>query len=380
MENVSFGIWVQGYAADGSTNQTITLKYNLGMNMLGRVSDGAGGYISGQHIASHFIQISNVYGISGAEIAWNQAIDEPYNSSVDDVINIYDANATSQSHLLIHDNYIQGAYPDDPTVDSYSGGGIITDGYHDTLQDATAYVDVYNNQVVSTTNYGIAFATGHDNLAYGNYILSSGLLPNGQRIAGQNVGMYVSDIYGVNVANGTMFNDHFTGNTVGWANYNDPSNGNQNGAYFSIPGTSNDYANNTFLPTVPTLADEQSQYQNWVSKTAAAGVTVGPMGTSTPSGARPSSGVTYRLMRQQNVAGSRLCLDDANGKPTPGTNVQVASCNTLPPQNWLLQGVGYGYFQLVNQQNDLCLDDTGAQDSADANVQMEKCINDQTQY
>jgi len=65
--------------------------------------------------------------------------------------------------------------------------------------------------VVSTTNYGIGISSGHNNVAYNNTVISSGLLPNGQKIASQNVGIYVWNQGDPNWGNNQEY-----GNTVGW--------------------------------------------------------------------------------------------------------------------------------------------------------------------
>ena len=48
---------------------------------------------------------------------------------------------------------------------TYSGGGILLgDGGTTTLSQASGFVRAYNNEVVSTQNYAIAIAAGHDNI------------------------------------------------------------------------------------------------------------------------------------------------------------------------------------------------------------------------
>jgi parallel beta-helix repeat protein len=66
----------------------------------------------------------------------------------------------------------------------------------DTVATASAYNNVYNNQIVGTVNMGIEFGAGHDNVAYNNTVISSGLLPNGTRFPAQNVGLTIYDVYG----------------------------------------------------------------------------------------------------------------------------------------------------------------------------------------
>ena len=80
----------------------------------------------------------------------------------------------------------------------------------------TAYVEAYNNHVLSTTNYGVAIASGHDMVFHHNRVLSSGLLPDGRRVAAQNVGVYIWDLYAQGPAG--FYNNTAHDNLVGWAN------------------------------------------------------------------------------------------------------------------------------------------------------------------
>ena len=78
-------------------------------------------------------------------------INEPGKSRVEDNINIYLSSGTAAIPILIHDNYIQGAYTINPAQGSYSnktysydwsyaGGGILLgDGGTTTLSQATGH-------------------------------------------------------------------------------------------------------------------------------------------------------------------------------------------------------------------------------------------------
>ena len=207
------GIYVDGA---GKSNEGITIRYNKALNIEGRLSNGVGGYSSKKFLPIHFTQLNSVRATDGIEIAWNEVINEPRRSRVEDNINIYRSSGTADSPILIHDNYIQGAYPNEPLTDNFSGGGIITDGDVTTLAEATGYVRIYNNQVVNTNNYGIGIASGHHVLVWNNHVISTGKLPDGNRIASANVGLYVS-------VNPKSPAEIFVGNsvaknTVGWLN------------------------------------------------------------------------------------------------------------------------------------------------------------------
>src|SRR6202035_3843127 len=111
-------------------------------------------------------------------------------SLVDDNIDVYRSSGTPNQPLEIHDTYIQGAYAYRAAQDAYDGGGIKTDAKAgDTAQKVPAFNSIHDNQVVGTTNYGIQFAAGHDNVAANNRVISSGLLADGTKIAAQGVAL-----------------------------------------------------------------------------------------------------------------------------------------------------------------------------------------------
>jgi fibronectin type 3 domain-containing protein len=288
IENTRYGVRVSGYGGNRDGNQTIIIRYNRGRNMTGLVSDGHGGQAiitstlsqgsNSFRKFSHFVQLKQVQAVPGIDIGWNEVIDEPYKSNVDDVINIYQTSGTPTSILTVHDSYIQGAYPFDPTIDHYSGGGIITDGTaRDTPSTATAYSSFRDNQVVSTTNYGIQFAAGHNNEALNNRIVSSGQLASGAQITQENVGMTDEDAYRTNVQNGSMYGNSMHDNVIGWMCWRSAcaSNGYRNDIY--LPLNSNDEFRNFRIQANPiTISMEEDEYQTWLKKVQTNALTIGP--------------------------------------------------------------------------------------------------------
>ena len=191
---------------------------------------------------------------------------------------MYDSGGTSSSPAEFHDNYIQGAYAYNPPVDAYNGGGYVTDGSGgDTVATASAFNSVYNNQIVGTVNMAIEFSSGHDNVAYNNRAVSSGLLADGVKIPAQNVGLAIDDIYG-NIQNGSMYNNDMYSNTVGWMCWaaRCAANGYRNDEYF--PNDSSDYSTNTTIAANPiTLQAENNEYTTWLQKIAFNQMVVGPV-------------------------------------------------------------------------------------------------------
>ena len=110
------------------------------------------------------------------------------------------------------------------------------------LQQHTRY-----NQVVGTTNYGIQFTAGHDNVAANNRVISSGLLADGTKIAAQNVGMANSDATGSAVANGSMYNNTMHDNLIGWACWNSSCSQSGYRKDQSFPASPADYSTNSVL-------------------------------------------------------------------------------------------------------------------------------------
>ena len=168
------------------------------------------------------IQFNRVARVPNVEIAWNEVINEPGKSAVEDNFSMYESSGTASSPIRIHDNYIDGAYAANPLkAQSYSGGGILLgDGKKDNMDIAGGYAEVYNNQIINTSNHGIGVAGGHHHKVYGNRIVSAGLLPGGVIDPNANVGLYVWNINGSVKNNArTFINNSIQKNIVGWKRF-----------------------------------------------------------------------------------------------------------------------------------------------------------------
>jgi len=165
-----------------------------------------------------FVQLDQVQHVPHIEIAWNEVTNDPGASGVEDVINIYKSSGTPQSPIRIHDNYINGAYPADLTSADYSGGGImLADGNADAPDGLSAYVVAFDNQVLNTTNYGIAIAAGFACTMHHNRILSTGTLPDGTPLPAQNVGAYIWNSNKAKAKQPSVFsNNSGFANRIGW--------------------------------------------------------------------------------------------------------------------------------------------------------------------
>jgi len=354
-ENVLFGVYVRGYSGNRNGAETVTILNNRGRNILALESNGNNGYLPGEtHWQwAHAFQLGNMASVPGIRIAWNEIVNYPYQSLVNENINMFDAGGTASSPALIHDNYIQGAYPYNPPVDSYNGGGITTDGSpSDTVQTASAFNNFYDNQVVGTVNMGVEIGAGHDNVAYNNKVVSSGLLANGTKIPAQNVGLTVYDVYG-NIRNGTMYNNNMYGNTVGWMCWASDCawDGYRNDKYF--PENGSYYDTNPSISANPiTLEAEDSEYPAWLAKISANGMIVGPTVSSEGSDSGGGSSAAISTTAWYNIVNtnSTLCVDADAGGTANATLVQQNTCvATHTSQEWQFQPTGSGYYRVANR-------------------------------
>jgi Bacterial Ig-like domain (group 2)/Ricin-type beta-trefoil lectin domain-like len=361
-ENVRFGVYLRGYTGNRNGTQTITILNNRGRNILGVESNGNNGTLAGETNWqwAHAIQLSGAYGVPGIKIAWNDIVNYPSQSLVNENINMFDSGGTSSSPAQIHDNYVQGAYAYNPAVDSYNGGGFTTDGSaSDTAQTASSFNNIYNNQVVDTVNMGIEIGTGHDNAAYNNRVISAGLLPNGTKIPAQNVGLSLYDVYG-NIPNGSMYNNNMYNNTVGWMCWAARCawDGYRNDEWFPLDNSY--YGTNQSISTNPiTLAMESTEYQTWLSKISSNAMVVGPEASSSGSSGSGSGGGSGAVSTSSSSisttawytivnTNSTLCLGSA--ATTAGAALQQNTCGTSQLQQWQFQpAADSGYYQMVNR-------------------------------
>jgi hypothetical protein len=264
------GIYLLDWRGDAGAGHTVRVVANRARNIDGRMTNGAGSFSATSFYRVQFVQLAKVRGVPGMEIAWNEVVNEPYQSRVEDNISVYLSSGTPASPLRIHDNYIQGGYTGQASDGAYSGGGIMLgDGQTGSADEASAWVRAYANQVVSTTNYGIGISSGHDLAFYGNRVVGSGRLPDGSPIKAQNVGLYVWNIHDSEYFANNVARD----NTVGWFQ---PSTGARNDWW--LPDCAPGCGNNTPLmgSAAITLSEEAAEFQLWNAKVARSAVSVGP--------------------------------------------------------------------------------------------------------
>ncbi|RYU82897.1 Ig-like domain-containing protein, partial [Hymenobacter persicinus] len=298
----TIGILIYMWSGNGTASQTLTIRYNQAKNIDGRYRNGGG-------TLANFLGMNGAHGLVNSEIAWNQVINEPNNSSVEDNINLYNSSGTSSSPIRMHDNYIQGAYPYPATSGTYAGSGITLDGDDAAANAVTAYVDGYGNQLVSTCA-AMNIAGGHDNKFHDNRIVTSGLLPDGSRLQANYAGLGLWNGYGQ--PSNVFFNNSFDNNTVGFVH--------SDGSRLDLsPGACGPCYNTIALPNPVTLQTEQNEWTIWQQKLQQNGITVGAGGSSNPTPTNTPPTVTLTAPTSGTV-GTALNLTataaDADGTVT----------------------------------------------------------------
>lgn len=204
------GLLIYRWQGDGTPRQTITVRRNQARNLDGRFRNGGGAKVS-------FLQLNEVHGLAGIDISWNQVINEPNESLVEDNINLHNSSGTPQSPLRVHHNYIQGAYPVPATTPHFTGSGITTDGDASSALTATAYVEAYENSIVSTCNAAMNIAAGHHNYYHHNRLITSGLLPDNARLPACYAATAIFNAYKKPAT--VFFANRMADNTIGFVSW-----------------------------------------------------------------------------------------------------------------------------------------------------------------
>ena len=294
------GIYVNLFTGSNARGEGVRVLRNSFRNIDGRVSDANGNpvvtskYESAREIRNA-VMFNQMQRVANAQIAWNEIINEPGKSLVEDNINMYVSSGTPESPILIHDNYVQGAYPTMPGVEAwFAGGGIILgDGIGNDPSD-NGHVRVYNNQVVSTTNYGLSIVGGVDNHVYGNRVVNSGRLPDGSRAAYSNVGLVMWDFSKV-AGRGLYARNVMRDNTVAWTRVAADGSVMSNTWWWPDCQTNGSACGgNTVAGAPATLEAERQEYTRWQGKLASARVAIGAQGAvvaQTAPVSKPVAGV-----------------------------------------------------------------------------------------
>ena len=260
------GIYIYQWQNSDLPGQTLTVRYNKVREIDGRYRNGGG-------TTANFLQLNQVHGLNEAEIAWNEVINSPNGSLVEDVINVYNSSGLRRSPLRIHHNYIRGAYPVPATAASFSGSGITTDGDASSVLTATAYVEAYENQIISTCNAAMNIAAGHNNHFHDNRLVTSGLLPDSTRL---NATYAATAIFNYYKKPATVFHDNrMTDNTIGYVKWG--ANSPLPDRYDLSAKACSTCTGTTHLPNPITLQTEAQEWPLWQQRQRQHGVVVGPV-------------------------------------------------------------------------------------------------------
>ena len=249
--------------ADGRATRVV-IRNNLFRNTDKRKADGT----AGSHRAA--VLFNTVLPVD-AEIAWNEFRNAPGESFVEDNINLLNSGGTRARPILVHDNFIYGAYPVPLTSDAFSGSGITVEGdpTHHTFDDVSQHIKIYDNQVVSTCNAGINVNAGHDIDVQHNTIVSAGLYPDGSKGGFFWAGGAVWN--GSKVSTDVFKDITYKNNTFGYVH---------EGMSKPFPNRQDvsegvDLAQNVSLPNPITLETERREEDRWKKKVADRGEVIG---------------------------------------------------------------------------------------------------------
>ena len=273
MHGVSFGIYIVS-----SKLESLNLRDNIADNLEDRKSDGNGGFLLDQRVLGHFIQFNSVAMPNGGEVAWNQMINSDGVASVEDIISFFQSQGSSEKHVLVHDNYLQGAFATGLTT-PYTGGGMQMDGGSNDPATATGFVQIENNTVVHLAGFGIAIAAGHDISVIGNRIVSCGKDSSGNWISmfGESA-LVMWNYYQTN----QYFNNYMANNSGGLVTPD--ANGNPSAGGVAAPSASaslnnvigaNSFEQPCFAGSNPNLTAESLEWASWLNKVALSGESLG---------------------------------------------------------------------------------------------------------
>jgi hypothetical protein len=267
------GIVVNRWSGISATGPTLTVRYNRVRNIDGRWRDGKGS------TPSSFLILNTVQSLPRVDIAFNEVVNAPDKSLVEDNINLYNSAGTAQSPLHVHDNFVRGAYPFPATADKFTGTGLTSDGDAKTLEEAAGFIEADHNQFVATGNAAMNLAAGHDIYYHHNRAVTSGTLPDGQRFRAGHAGLGVFNYY--HQPPSVFFNNRVEQNTVGYVSWGGhaPAANRQDlseGACAPCTGT-------VHLLGPITLATEELEWKSWQQKLKQKGVVVGPLPHQQPA-------------------------------------------------------------------------------------------------
>jgi len=258
------GVYTNGSAPGGTT--TYRVRFNRMRNINGLLSDGAGGWLfeRANQVVTYFhprqcVQINSGTFPDGAEVAWNEVVNDPFVSRPEDNFNITSCVGTVGTPVRFHDNFVRGGCPSRPyDVTAWSGTGFVVEGA------TTKYIDIDDNQVIGIANVGVGIAECDSYINVRRNRLVSAGNAYGRAMLARNRAAYSTDAGATYIV--------WQDNAYSWM---DASN-NQAGLYITNAGnTGNVNTGWTSLGAPTTEAHEAAEWEYWRAKVAAAGVRLG---------------------------------------------------------------------------------------------------------
>jgi hypothetical protein len=217
------------------------------------------------------LQLQHVEEVAGIEVAYNQLINTPNQSRVEDNFNLGESSGTNSSPLHVHHNYVQGAYPAVATADGFTGTGITTDagGVDRTLKQLPHNIVVEDNSFVACRNACMNIAAGYDILYQRNVCRVSGQLADGTAVGGVTNGVAI--FKGQPYSDAQFHNKRLVANDINTvpSAYFRNTNVGPNSTLLVEGNTFNTYATNC------TYSQEQAAFGAWQQRLTAAQVQVG---------------------------------------------------------------------------------------------------------
>jgi len=220
-------------------------------------------------------QLQNVVERPGLEIGYNQVVNTPGQSRVEDNINLGNASGTVASPLRVHNNYVEGAYPAVPTDTGFTGTGMTTDANSTGLP-----LNVFPHNIVAEKNYFVAclnaamnIAAGYDVLYTNNDIVTSAKLADGTYLPSANNAVAV--FRGQAYSDAQFHNNRITGNRINFVPrpFYDHA-GDPLGPNSTVLAINDGY--NTYASTA-TYQDERAAFAAWQNRLTAQQVLIGPL-------------------------------------------------------------------------------------------------------
>ncbi len=294
------GILVHGPAPDDPL--PVIVRQNAVADLDGRPSDGRGGWLAGDDDGqAAFVQLDGMRGIRGADISWNEVVNQPGQSLVSHLIMVNGTSGSMEHPIAIHDNCLFGAYPAEPAKGRFSGGGVcIGFGGGATLALAAGWVRVADNQIIATVNAAVAVFGGHDIEVVGNRAVSSGCLPDGRHISAQNTAFVVWDMAKDRLRTPpTFFHNTVHGNLAGWMQWTSATSAKLVDFWYSadLSGVRQADAgpsDNHELPYPVTRDAELAEWTRWKRKVQDHGLAIGAPGGGAPGGDAPDGDATVQ--------------------------------------------------------------------------------------